>query len=65
MSKLRSQFYRGARDLGNVEAAEHGFERHGVAGIVTGSAKRYGRRCVYRGVNRECSHRLCRLLGLQ
>jgi hypothetical protein len=51
--------------MGNVEAATHGFERHGIGGAMTGEGKRYARRCVYRQVNRECSHRLCRFLGLQ
>ena len=40
---LRSQLYRGARDLGNVEAVEHG----GVEGL----AKRDARRAVYRRTN--------------
>ena len=40
---LRSQFYRVARDLGNVEAVEHGG--------VEGGAKRYARRAVYRKTN--------------
>jgi hypothetical protein len=58
MSKsLRSQLYRGARDLGNVEAATHGDP-------LAGTAKRIGRRCVYRKVNQTCSHRLCKMLGL-
>jgi hypothetical protein len=52
---LRSQLYRGARDLGNVEAAEHG----GAGGL----AKRYARRSVYRTTNRWTSS-LLRGLGL-
>jgi hypothetical protein len=38
---FRSQLYRAARDLGNVEAVEHGG--------IEGGAKRYARRAVYRG----------------
>ena len=40
---LRSQLYRAARDLGNVEAVEHGG--------ASGGAKRYARRAVYRKTN--------------
>ena len=43
MSTSRSQLYRIARDLGNVEAVEHGG--------VEGGAKRYARRAVYRKTN--------------
>jgi hypothetical protein len=58
MSKsLRSQLYRGARDLGNVEAATHGDP-------LAGTAKRIGRRCVIRNVNQTCSHRICRAIGV-
>lgn len=53
---LRSQFYRAARDLGNVEAIEH-------AG-VEGGAKRYARRVVYRKTN-TVTGSLLRALGLQ
>ena len=52
---LRSQFYRAARDLGNVEAIEHGG--------VSGGAKRYVRRAVYRKTNGLTSS-LLRGLGL-
>lgn len=48
---LRSQLYRAARDMGNVEAAEHGFERGGVTGAVAGEGRRYARRAVYRKSN--------------
>jgi len=53
---LRSQLYRAARDLGNVEAVEHGG--------VTGGAKRYARRAVYRRTNSVTASFL-RALGLQ
>jgi hypothetical protein len=52
---LRSQLYRAARDLGNVEAVEHG----GPEGL----ARRYTRRAVYRTTNRWTSS-LLRGLGL-
>ena len=39
---LRSQLYRGARDLGNLEAAEQG---------PTALGKRYVRRAAYRKTN--------------
>jgi hypothetical protein len=55
MSKsLRSQLYRAARDLGNVQAARKG---------PTGLAKRVVRRKVYRSVNGPLS-RLLRALGI-
>jgi hypothetical protein len=55
MSKsLRSQLYRAARDLGNVQAARKGPE---------GLAKRVVRRKVYRSVNGPLG-RLLRALGL-
>ncbi|HEX4539034.1 MAG TPA: hypothetical protein VH112_02230 [Acidimicrobiales bacterium] len=53
-SRLRSQLYRAARDLGNVEAAEKGPEA---------LAKRTVRRDVYRRTNRTTA-RLLRRLGL-
>jgi hypothetical protein len=52
---LRSQLYRAARDLGNVEAVEHGG--------VSGGAKRYARRAVYRKTNGTLG-RVLRGLGL-
>ena len=51
---LRSQLYRGARDLGNLEAAEKGPESYG---------KRVVRRKVYRTTNRYTG-RLLRRFGL-
>lgn len=48
---LRSQLYRGARDLGNLEAAEKGFEHGGIEGAAVGEGKRYARRAVYRKSN--------------
>jgi hypothetical protein len=53
---LRSQLYRAARDLGNVEAVEHGG--------LEGGAKRYARRAVYRKANTVTGSFL-RVLGLQ
>jgi hypothetical protein len=51
----RSQLYRAARDLGNVEAVEHGG--------ATGLAKRNARRAVYRKTN-GVTARLLRAIGL-
>jgi hypothetical protein len=56
LSKIRSETYRAARDLGNVEPLTR-------PKPVEGEAKRQARRCVYRGGG-ECSHRLCRAAGL-
>ena len=38
MSTTRSQLYRFARDLGNVEAIEHGYARGGLSGGAEGAA---------------------------
>ena len=51
---LRSQLYRAARDLGNVEAAEKGPTSYG---------KRVARRKVYRSTN-AVTGRFLRRLGL-
>ena len=53
---LRFQFYRAARDLGNIEAIEH----DGVKGL----AKRDARRAVYRKTN-SATGSFLRALGLQ
>ena len=53
---LRSQLYRGARDLGNVEAVKNG----GAEGL----AKRDARRAAYRRTNKATGS-LLRALGLQ
>ena len=39
MSTTRSQLYRLARDLGNVEAVEHGYRRGGLSGAGSGAAR--------------------------
>jgi hypothetical protein len=52
---LRSQLYRAARDLGNVEAAEKGPTSYG---------KRVARRTVYRETNRGVAGFL-RAIGLR
>lgn len=51
---LRSQLYRAARDLGNIEAAEKGPTAYG---------KRVVRRKVYRSTNKVTGRFLRRLLG--
>jgi hypothetical protein len=43
MSTTRSQLYRFARDLGNVEAVEHGYTRGGTAGATGATAEREAR----------------------
>jgi hypothetical protein len=64
IGKLRGQLYRGARDLGNVEAATNGYKRDGVEGAAIGEAKRVARRKVYRTTNRGLG-RILRKVGLQ
>ena len=56
MSTTRSQLYRLARDLGNVEAVEHGYRRAGLSGAATGGAEREARRVIYREGNRQINH---------
>ena len=51
---LRSQLYRAARDLGNVEAAEKGPSAY---------AKRYSRRKVYARTN-SITRQILRAIGL-
>ena len=63
MSTTRSQLYRFARDLGNIEAVEHGYKRGGLAGGVEGMAERQVRRTIYRAGNRQINHAV-RALGL-
>ena len=48
MSTTRSQLYRFARDLGNVEAVQHGYTRGGLSGAAGGAAQRQARRVIYR-----------------
>ncbi len=63
MSTTRSQLYRFARDLGNVEAFEHGYRRGGLGGGVEGEGERYARRMIYREGNRQINH-VVRAIGL-
>ena len=63
MSTTRSQLYRLARDLGNVEAVEHGYKRGGLSGGAGSAAKRQARRVIYREGNRQIN-RFVRALGL-
>ena len=63
MSTTRSTLYRLARDLGNVEAVEHGYKRAGLAGGAEGAAERQVRRAIYRHGNRQIN-RFVRALGL-
>lgn len=53
MSTTRSQLYRMARDLGNIEAVEHGYKRGGLSGGVEGALERQARRTIYRAGNRQ------------
>jgi hypothetical protein len=63
VSTTRSQLYRLARDLGNVEAVEHGYRRGGLSGAASGGAQREARRVIYREGNRQINH-FVRALGL-
>jgi hypothetical protein len=63
MSTTRSQLYRFARDLGNIEAVEHGYQRGGLSGAAGGAAQRETRRVIYRQGNRQIN-RFVRALGL-
>lgn len=54
ISSLRSQLYRAARDIGNIQAAEQGSSSY---------AKRVARRKVYRTTNGMTRH-LLRSFGL-
>lgn len=63
MSTTRSQLYRIARDLGNIEAVEHGYQRGGLSGSAGGVAQREARRVIYREGNRQIN-RFVRAIGL-
>jgi len=63
VSTTRSQLYRFARDLGNIEAFEHGYRRGGLAGGAEGEAERYARRVIYREGNRQIN-KFVRAVGL-
>jgi hypothetical protein len=63
VSTTRSQLYRLARDLGNVEPVEHGYTHGGLSGAAGGAAQREARRVIYRQGNRQIN-RFVRALGL-
>jgi hypothetical protein len=63
MSTTRSQLYRFARDLGNIEAVEHGYKRGGLSGGGEGAAEREARRVIYRTGNRQIN-KFVRAIGL-
>ncbi len=63
MSTTRSQLYRFARDLGNIDAFEHGYKRGGLAGGTDGEIERQARRIIYREGNRQIN-KLVRAVGL-
>lgn len=63
MSTTRSQLYRFARDLGNIEAVEHGYRRGGLSGAAGGGVEREVRRVIYRQGNRQINH-FVRAIGL-
>lgn len=63
MSTTRSQLYRFACDLGNIEAVEHGYSRGGLSGAAGGAAQREARRVIYRAGNRQIN-RFVRAIGL-
>jgi hypothetical protein len=64
VSTTRSQLYRFARDLGNVEAVEHGYRRGGLSGAAQGAAERQVRRVIYREGNRQIN-KFVRAVGLR
>jgi hypothetical protein len=63
VSTTRSQLYRLARDLGNIEAVEHGYSKGGLSGAASGTAQREARRVIYREGNRQIN-RFVRAIGL-
>jgi hypothetical protein len=63
VSTTRAQPYRLARDLGNVEAVEHGYRRAGLSGAATGGAEREAGRVIHREGNRQINH-FVHVLGL-
>ena len=63
MSTTRSTLYRLARDLGNIEAVEHGYRRGGLSGGAEGMVERQVRRAIYRTGNRQIN-RFVRAIGL-
>jgi len=63
MSTTRSQLYRFARDLGNIEAVEHGYRRGGLSGGAEGAVERQIRRKIYRQGNRQIN-KFVRAIGL-
>jgi hypothetical protein len=63
VSTSRSQLYRFARDLGNVEAFEHGYKRSGLSGGAQGEMERQARRVIYREGNRQIN-KFVRAVGL-
>jgi hypothetical protein len=63
VSTTRSQLYRFARDLGNVDAFEHGYKRAGLSGGAEGEVERQARRVIYRTGNRQIN-KFVRAVGL-
>ena len=63
MSTTRSQLYRFARDLGNVEAFQHGYKHRGLSGGLEGEMERQARRVIYRSGNRQIN-KFVRAVGL-
>jgi hypothetical protein len=63
VSTTRSQLYRLARDLGNIEAVDNGYRRGGLSGAAAGGAQREARRVIYREGNRQIN-RFVRAIGL-
>jgi len=63
VSTTRSQLYRFARDLGNIEAVEHGYKRAGLSGAAGGAVERQVRRTIYRQGNRQIN-KFVRAIGL-
>jgi hypothetical protein len=63
MSTTRSQLYRFARDLENIEAFQYGYERGGLSGGAEGEMESQARRIIYRAGNRQIK-KFVRSIGL-
>lgn len=63
MSTTRSNLYKAARMLGDVEAIQHGYRRGGIMGGAEGMMEREVRRSIYRNGNRLIAHGV-RAVGL-
>jgi hypothetical protein len=63
VSTTGSQLHRLAKDLGIVEAFEHGYRRGGLAASTEGEMERQARRVIYPAGNRQIN-KFARAVGL-